>query len=350
MTQGLEVSHSKYVVEFFGASRLYEGNNRAVLEDLVAESAVKGAVRLIYIDPPFGTGQDFTYSDGRYSTVSRANGGSSAYNDNLIGQPYLDFLQPRLTLLSELLAADGSIYVHIDVNMEHDVKILMDKIFKPGNFRSTITRIKSNPKNFSRLGYCNIKDSVLFYSKGERFVWHQPRIPFVGGDIERLFPRMDAGGRRYTTTPLHGPGETKDGPTGQAWKGINPPKGRHWRYTPDVLTELDEKGLIEWSRTGNPRKKLYADEVEKTGKLLQDVWDFKDPQYARYPTEKNLDMLKVIVSASSNPGDIVLDAFCGSGTTLVAAQLLGRTWIGIDSSRAAIEVSAERIRHEVPHE
>lgn len=336
-------------MEYFGDNRLYEGDNLEVLKALTTEPSIKGNIRLIYIDPPFGTGQDFTYSEGRYSTISRTNGGGSAYKDGLTGQPYLDFLRPRLVLLRELLADDGSIYVHIDVKMEHYVKILMDSIFGIENFRSAISRIKGNPKNFQRLAYCNTKDSILFYSKAGRYVWTQPRVPFMDGDIERLFPRKDANGRRYTTTPLHGPGETKDGPTGQPWKGLIPPMGRHWRYSPDILSDLDNKGLIEWSRTGNPRKKLYADEVAKAGKYLQDVWDFKDPQYAKYPTEKNLDMLKVIVNASSKPGDLVMDAFCGSGTTLVAAQQLGRTWLGIDSSRIATEISRERIRREVPH-
>jgi len=102
--------------------------------------------------------------------------------------------------------------------------------------------------------------------------------------------------------------------------------------------------LIEWSSKGNPRKKIFADEALKTGKLLQDVWVFKDPQYPQYPTEKNLDMLKLIVGASSNPGDIVMDCFCGSGGTLVAAQEMGRRWIGIDNSELSIKICQERLK------
>jgi adenine-specific DNA-methyltransferase len=143
---------------------------------------------------------------------------------------------------------------------------------------------------------------------------------------------------------LHAPGETKDGPTGQPWRGIPPPKGRHWRYPPEVLEELDGKGLIEWSKTGNPRKKIFADEYLKKKTRRQDIWEFKDPAYPSYPTEKNLDMLKTIVEASSNPGDIVLDCFSGSGTTLVAAEMLGRRWIGMDNSLIAIEVSIRRLQ------
>jgi adenine-specific DNA-methyltransferase len=109
------------------------------------------------------------------------------------------------------------------------------------------------------------------------------------------------------------------------------------------LDELDNMGLIEWSSTGNPRKKIYADDVMKAGVKMQDIWIYKDPQNPRYPTEKNIDMLKMIVKASSNPGDIVLDAFCGSGTTLVAAQELQRAWVGMDSSEEAISICKKRL-------
>jgi adenine-specific DNA-methyltransferase len=123
-----------------------------------------------------------------------------------------------------------------------------------------------------------------------------------------------------------------------------PPKGRHWRYPPEVLEQLDRQGLIEWSKTGNPRKKIYADEYVKKKMYRQDIWEFKDPPYPSYPTEKNLEMLKVIVEASSNRGDIVLDCFSGSGTTLIASEQLGRRWIGIDNSSKAIEVTLKRLQ------
>jgi adenine-specific DNA-methyltransferase len=120
-----------------------------------------------------------------------------------------------------------------------------------------------------------------------------------------------------------------------------PPKGRHWRSAPEVLEELDKNGLIEWSKNGVPRKKVFAD--EKDGKIRQDIWKFKDLQKPSYPTEKNLDLLKVIINASSNPESVVLDCFCGSGTTLKAAQDLGRTWIGIDNSDEAINVALSKL-------
>ena len=123
---------------------------------------------------------------------------------------------------------------------------------------------------------------------------------------------------------------------------MRPPRGRHWRTDPAILEEWDNQGLIEWSANGVPRKKIFLD--EKEGKKVQDIWEFKDPQYPRYPTEKSLNLLKFIVKASSNEENLVLDCFAGSGTTLMAAQSLNRHWIGIDESESAIEVVQKRMK------
>jgi adenine-specific DNA-methyltransferase len=314
------------------------------LNSLLDDPRIRGKVRLIYIDPPFATGHEFRRGDERASHISSSDEDEIAYVDKFTRTEYLRFLRERLALMKEILADDGSIYIHIDCKVGHYVKVLMDEIFGEEHFINDITRIKCNPKNFERKGYGNIKDMILFYSKTDDYVWNGSLQDYTEEQIKRLFPKIDKDGRRYTTNPLHAPGETKNGATGKPWRGILPPKGRHWRYPPEVLEELDRKGLIEWSRTGNPRKKIYADEFIKKKIKRQDVWEFKDPPYPSYPTEKNLDMLKVIVEASSNPNDIVLDAFCGSGTTLIASEELGRRWIGIDNSPIAINVALKRLR------
>jgi adenine-specific DNA-methyltransferase len=337
-------------IKSFGQNRLdgwgnmlISGDNLQVLRALIKDPKIKGKVRLIYIDPPFATNQEFKSGELRTSTISYSPEDERAYEDKLVGAEYIEFLRKRIILLREILADDGSIYVHIDWKMGHYVKVLMDEIFGQERFINDITRIKCNPKNFERKGYGNIKDMILFYSKTERCTWNEPREEMTEEDIQRLFPKVDENGRRYTTTPLHAPGETRNGPTGQPWKGLKPPKGRHWRYLPDELDRLHESGLIEWSSTGNPRKKNYADEVLAKGKKRQDIWEFKDPPYPTYPTEKKLEMLKVIIEASSNPDDLVLDCFAGSGTTLVAAEELGRRWIGIDNSKIAMDVAQKRL-------
>ncbi|MCW4008818.1 MAG: DNA methyltransferase [Candidatus Bathyarchaeota archaeon] len=331
------------------ANMLIYGDNLSVLKTLMTNTDVKGKIRLIYIDPPFSTNHEFRYGDSRVSTISYSLKDEVAYEDLITGQEYLEFLRKRLILARELLADDGSIYLHIDWRKGHYLKVLMDEIFGEEHFINDIARVKCNPKNFPRRAYGNIKDMILFYSKTDKYIWNESLEPYTEEEIRRLFPKIDKNGRRYTTNPLHAPGETKNGSTGQPWRGLLPPKGRHWRYPPDVLEELDRNGLIEWSSTGNPRKKIYADDYIKKMKKRQDIWwDFKDPLYPKYPTEKNLEMLKMIIKTSSNNNDIVLDFFSGSGTTLLAAEHLGRRWIGIDISIAAIEVSLKRIL-QLPH-
>ena len=327
---------------------LIYGNNLNVLKALGEFESVAGEVRCVYIDPPFATGRVLNGVHG--SRTER--GEAAAYDDTLKGAKFLENLRKRLVLIRELMAEDGSIYVHIDWKMSHYVRILMDEVFGPEHFINEITRVKANPKNFERPAYGNVKDTILFYSKGDDYIWNGSKEPLTKDDIERLFPQEDENGRRYTTNPLHAPSETKSGPTGQVWhvrgRDLRPPKGRHWRYPPERLTVLDNQGLIEWSSTGNPRKKIYADDAQKRGKKRQDIWkDFLDPAYPRYPTEKNLDMLRNIIEASSGPDDIVLDAYCGSGTTLVAASLLKRRWIGIDNSKVALRVAQERLHEDV---
>ncbi|MHA1145394.1 MAG: site-specific DNA-methyltransferase [Candidatus Helarchaeota archaeon] len=322
---------------------LIHGDCLNVLKTLLQDPKLKNKVKLIYIDPPFATKKDFKIGKERTATISMSDKDAVAYADKLSGPEYLEFLRHRLILMRELLADDGSIYVHVDSKVGHYVKIILDEVFGPERYINDISRIKCNPKNFARKAYGNYKDVIYFYSKTRKYIWNDPRDSFTEEDLLRLFPRRDKNGRMYTTNPLHAPGETKNGPTGQPWRGKLPPKGRHWRYSPDVLEDLDQKGLIEWSKTGNPRKIIYADEYVKKGKKKQDVWMYKDAPYPSYPTEKNLEMLKLIISASSNEGDVILDAFAGSGTSLVAAEQLKRRWIGIDSSFQAINVALQRL-------
>ena len=318
---------------------LIEGENLSALRELAGILA--GKVDLVYIDPPFATKGVFRIGEDRVATISSQTTDEVAYTDLLQGAEFLEFLRERLVAIRELMSERASIYLHIDDKIGHYVKVLMDEVFGATNFRNHITRIKCNPKNFRRAAYGNVKDMLLFYTKGESYTWNEPREELKEEDVQRRFGKVDEAGRHYTTTPLHAPGETKNGATGTRWKGLLPPVGRHWRVSPTVLDDLDSRGLIEWSSTGNPRKKIFAE--DHPGSRVQDVWSFKDPQSPRYPTEKNAAMLERIITTSSDPGDLVLDAFCGGGTTLATADALGRKWIGIDQSRPAIEVSTQRL-------
>jgi adenine-specific DNA-methyltransferase len=316
-------------------NRLYYGDNLPILAALTRDPAIRGQVRLVYIDPPYAT-----------QSVFQSRNQTDAYVDLLEGAHYLEFLRERLILLRELLADDGSIYVHLDDNMAFLAKAVMDEVFGRANFRNWITRKKCNPKNYTRKAYGNISDYILFYSKTGNYVWHRPVDPWTQERAAKEYQYAEPGtGRRYKKVPVHAPG-VRHGETGQPWRGVKPPPGKHWQYPPRTLDAMDARGEIYWSPTGNPRRKIYLDQSE--GVPVQDLWlDFRDAHnqniaVSGYPTEKNPDLLRRIIEASSNPGDLVLDCFCGSGTTLSVASHLGRRWIGVDNSPAAISATLRR--------
>ena len=320
-------------------SLFLKGDNFVALSSLVS-SGYASKIDLIYIDPPFNTNQTFTVEDERVSTISRKKNAIVAYSDQMTPPEDIEFMRERLVLLRELLSENGSIYLHIDNKMGHYIKIIMDEIFGVDNFKNDIARIKSNPKNFMRKAYGNQKDVILFYAKNkDKNIFNNVTIQLDENDKAKMFKKIDENGRRYNTVPVHAPGET-NGKTGSEWRGMFPPSGRHWRTDPRELDRLDKLGLIEWSKNGVPRIKKFADEHK--GKKIQDIWNYIDPAYPLYPTEKNLKMLEMIVEQSSDKESIVLDCFAGSGSTLLAAQNLGRKWIGIDQSDISEKVIKTR--------
>lgn len=315
---------------------LYYGENLAILAALLRDESIRGKVRLVYIDPPFAT-----------KSVFQSRSQEDAYSDLLDGAHYIEFIRQRLILLHELLAEDGSIYVHLDDNMAFHIKIIMDEVFGRANFRNWITRKKCNPKNYTRKTYGNISDFILFYTKSDNYVWNRPHEGWTSERIEKEYQYVEEGtGRRYKKVPLHAPG-VRNGETGKAWRGMMPPTGKHWQFPPSKLDELDAKGEIYWSPNGNPRRKVYLD--ESSGIPVQDIWlEFRDAynqnvKITGYPTEKNPDLLARLIRASSNPGDLVLDCFSGSGTALEVASQSGRRWIGIDNSFEAIATTLRRL-------
>lgn len=223
---------------------LIQGDNLAVMQTLIQKYNMLKSIRLVYIDPPFSTNTIYRHGVDRTSTVSASLNDSIAYSDKIKHEDYIEFIRERLIIVRELMADDASIYLHIDYKIGHYIKIIMDEIFGKSHFRNDITRIKCNPKNFKRKAYGNVKDLILFYTKTNEYIWNEPRGPLSDNDIERLFKKVDKYGRKYTTVPLHAPGETANGPTGRPWRGMEPPKGRHWRSAPDILEKLDQEGLI----------------------------------------------------------------------------------------------------------
>jgi len=317
-------------------NRLYYGDNLSVLATLSQDPAIKGKVKLIYIDPPYAT-----------NSVFQSRSQVDAYEDLLRGSHFVEFLRKRLILLRELLADDGSIYVHLDENMAFHIKVIMDEVFGSKNFRNWITRKKCNPKNYTRKTYGNVSDFILFYTKTDEYIWHRPYEDWTTERAHREYPYIDEKtGRRYKKVPVHASG-VRNGATGQPWRGMNPPPGKHWQFTPVKLEEMDQRGEIYWSSTGNPRRKIYLENSQ--GVPVQDIWlDVRDlynqnTKITGYPTEKNADILSRVIQASSNPGDLVLDCFAGSGTTLAVADQLNRRWIGVDNSLEAIKTILNRL-------
>lgn len=322
--------------DFSKSNLLIFDDNLNAMQFLLQEKAYKNALDLIYIDPPFATNNTFRMG----STISASLSANVAYDDKFSLEAYLEFLYYRFILMREMLSEKGSIYVHTDSKIGHYVKIVLDEIFGKEHFINDITRIKCNPKNFAKKGYGNVKDSILFYSKGADFIWNEVSQKVSQSDLAKRFNKRDEKGA-YTTIPLHAPGETKNGESGQEWNGLKPPKGRHWRCALSELDSLQKEGLIEWSKNGNPRKKNYAKDYGY--KKIQDIWEFKDSQKVLYPTQKNTALLRQILLMSSNENSLVMDCFCGGGGFLQEASCLKRKFIGIDESAQAIAINKEWI-------
>ena len=305
---------------FFGLKKLLDG--------------YRSKVKLIYLDPPYGTGMDFQSRELKH-----------AYKDVMGLAPWLEFMRRRLILMRELLSDDGSIYIHIGHQMVFHLKIMMDEIFGADNFKNMIVRKKCSSKNYTKKQYPNLNDYILFYGKTKSTYFNNPGMPADKEWVSKEYDKVDAKGN-FKLVPIHAPG-IRNGETGKPWRDKLPPAGKHWQMLPSKLDELDANGDIHWSKTGNPRRKVYLTDDKKLP--LTDYWDqFRDAhhqsiQITGYPTEKNFDMLKKIISASTVEGDLVLDAFNGSGTTIHAAHDLKRKWIGIDQSFLAIDTTINRL-------
>jgi adenine-specific DNA-methyltransferase len=317
-----------------GENRLYHADNLAVLAALAQDGSVAGKVKLVYIDPPFATAAAFESRKQKH-----------AYDDHLVGPAFVESLRHRLILIHHLLAEDGSLYLHLDERMIFHLRIVLDEIFGEKNFRNCITRKKCNPKNYTRKTYGNVTDYILFYTKGNTYVWNRPIEQWDEAKALKEYQYVDADGRRYKKVPVHAPG-IRNGETGKEWRGKMPPPGKHWQYPPATLDEMDVRGEIYWSATGNPRRKIYLE--NSAGIPVQNIWmDMRDAHNQNihitgYPTEKNSALLTRIIEASSNPGDLVMDCYAGSGTTLAVASILSRRWIGVDHSDEAIRTTLHR--------
>jgi hypothetical protein len=262
---------------------------------------------------------------------------------------YLAMMAPRLVELRRVLKSTGSLYLHCDPTASHYLKVLLDATFDPRNFRNEIiwkrTTAHSSAKKFGP-----IHDTILCYGKSQTVTWNEARVPYEDAYLNRYYKYDDGDGQLYWRADLCAAGIRK-GSSGLPWRGFDPTaKGMHWKFTVERLDELDAAGRIYWppGGTGWPQYKRYRRELK--GRAVPDLWDDIDRINPRggerlgYPTQKPVALLERILLASSNEGDLVLDPFCGCGTTIAAAQKLGRRWIGIDITHLAINLIRHRLK------
>lgn len=345
--------------EYGGESRnrLIWGDKRYVLPSLLPEFA--GKVNLIYIDPPFDTGADFSFTatvpdhpdtsedDSFEFTKEPSIIEQKAYRDTW-GRgldSYLQWLYQTVVLLHELLQETGSLYLHLDENVGHYAKVVLDEVFGRGSFRNHIV-VRSTFAHADANQFGSLHQSIFWYSKTENWIFNNVFVQYEEDYVQKYYRYSDPDGRKWLSCSLTGAGASG----GQfTWKGVAPPRGRHWAFRSEKLDEFQRIGRIYWTKNGIPRLKQYLDEM--SGTPASDVWWDKECQplltwtkeSLNYPTQKPEALLERILKASSNEGDLVLDCFAGSGTTAAAAERLGRRWIACDLGRFAVHTTRKRL-------
>lgn len=323
---------------FAPPNQLYCGDCLTILDTIPNES-----IDLIYIDPPF-------YSQRVYENIWNEESERFAFEDRWAGgiNHYVNYLTARIRKMHAKLKTTGSFYIHLDWHISHYVKIELDKVFGYGNFQAEIIWRRTSA-HIDTIGFGHISDSIFFYTRSDHFTWNPQFRPYSEEHLSKSYRHKDpATGRRFMLADLTGAG-IRHGETGKAWRKINPTQwNRHWIRPPEELQELDRKGLVYWpKRGGMPRLIKFLSEK---GQPIDNIWTDIPPVTSQsaerlgYPTQKPVALLERIVASSSNPGDQVLDGFCGCGTTLAASQKLGRRWIGIDISQTAIRVVERRLQ------
>ncbi|OFZ98277.1 MAG: restriction endonuclease subunit M [Betaproteobacteria bacterium RIFCSPLOWO2_02_FULL_62_17] len=336
---------------------LFHGDNKEVLAHLLV-NGFRGQVQLIYIDPPFDSGADYvrkvvvrgpkgvTTLDGEGYTF----GEQVQYTDIWANDNYLQFMYERLMLMKELLADGGSIWLHCDWHKSHMLRCLLEEIFGPEGMRGEIVWQRTASRNDAK-SFGHVHDTLLYFVKGAgEHAWNQPYAVYDPEYLARYYNLDDGDGRKYAADNLTAAG-LRSGSSGRAWRGFDPgADGRHWKYTTEKLDDLDAQGRIYWPKGGKgfPRYKRYAEELP--GRPISSIWDdifvinSQAEERGDYPTQKPEDLLERLLTTTSNPGDLVLDCFIGSGTTAVVAQNLGRRWIAGDINKGAIQTTTKRLQ------
>ncbi len=365
------------------ANQLYFGDNLEVLRnEIKAES-----VDLIYLDPPFNSSADYNvlfatpkghHSDAQITAFEDTwHWGEQAEKEfgeiliqkntqvaelmralrQFLGEndmmAYLTMMANRLLELHRVLKPTGTLYLHCDPTASHYLKLVLDAVFGNDRFLNEIVW-KRTTSHSSAKRYAPVHDTLFYYSKGDEVIWNQPRTAYTDEYLDKYYRFDDGDGRLYWRADITGAG-VRHGETGQTWRGFDvTAKGRHWAYPPEELEKMNKEGRIYWAKGGSgwPQEKRYRDELK--GKAVSDIWDDIDrinpvgSERLGYPTQKPQALLERVIDASSNPGDVVLDPFCGCGTAVHAAEKLNRQWIGIDITHLAISLIEKRLNDAFP--
>lgn len=361
-------------------NHLFYGDNLQVLRDSIADESVD----LVYLDPPFNsqanynilfkapTGEQSKAQIEAFEDTWHWNAAAERAFDDVMQSgtdaaemlramrsflrendmmAYLTMMAVRLIELHRVLKPTGSLYLHCDPTASHYLKILLDGIFGPGRFRSEISWRRQSAHNDAKQGrkqYGNIRDLILFYTKDDEWKWNQLYTPYEKSYLDNFYKHTEPEtGRKYRLSDVTGPGGAAKGNPSYEVMGVT----RFWRYSKTRMDALIAEGRIIQTKPGAvPAEKRYLDEMQ--GVALQNDWGDIRPasggESLGYPTQKPVALLERIIGASSNPGDVVLDPFCGCGTTIHAAQKLDRRWIGIDVTHLAISLIEKRLRDAFP--
>ncbi len=367
---------------------IFIGDNLHIMRGMNSDS-----VDLIYLDPPFNSNRNYAAPIGSraagaafkdtwtLSDVDLAEHGELAEGAPPLHtviqaareahgkgmQSYLIMMSTRLLEMERILKDTGGIYLHCDPTASHYLKLVMDVVFGRDNFRNEVVWKRTSTKSLGRR-YAVNSDRILYYVKSDSATWNQQYTPYDDEYIQKTYRRQDKHGR-WATVDLSG-GKAGSERAYMPLKGIEPPPGRAWApptrnkfpasaqvLLPDnyealdqlaKCEALDDAGLLHWPKgeKGRPRWKKYLSAMPGVvaGDLVLDTPPVKGKERTGYPTQKPLALLERIIKASSNPGDVVFDPFCGCATTLVAADRLQRSWVGIDISPKAAELVVERIK------
>jgi len=315
---------------------IYCGDNLDQLKKLPEQS-----IDLIYIDPPFNSNRNYEVFWGETKE-------KRAFEDRHESTAaYIEFMRPRCVELARVLKKTGSFYYHCDWHASHYVKVMLDQIFGENYFQGEVIWKRTSAHADAKRQWGAVHDSIFFYTGSDRYTFHQQFVDYSEAYVSGKYRHQDPDGRMYRLSDLRSPQPRPN--LIYEYKGYKPhPNG--WAVSIEKMQELDAQGRLRFPKNQNGRIELKRYLDERKGMPAGNVWLDIDPINSQaverlgYPTQKPLPLLERIIKASSNENDIVLDAFCGCGTTLIAAQNLNRQWIGIDVSPTACRVMAKRMR------